>query len=76
MKVINEILGKIFGVMLVPDLRVKRFTKEEAIKFLRDHNCMGYLWDDTIWCDMQERPEDDLIRAYQDVCYEHECCPE
>lgn len=76
MKVINEILGKLFGVMLVPDLRVKRFTEDTAIKFLRDHNCLGYLWCDEIWNTMKERPDDDLIQAYQDVCYEYECCPE
>lgn len=73
---LNELLGRMFGVMLVPDLRVKRFTEDKAVKFLRDHNCLGYLWDDEIWAAMNARPDDDLIQAYQDVCYEHECCHE
>jgi hypothetical protein len=73
---LNEILGKVFGVVIVRDLRVKRFTEETAVKFLRDHNCLGYLWDDDIWAEVKSRPEEDLVQAYTDVCYERECCPE
>lgn len=76
MNIISEFISKFFGYRLIPDTRVKRFNEDEAIDFLRKHGKMSYLWDDSIWNDMQNRPDDDIFRAYEDVCYEHECCPE
>ena len=73
MEVLNNILGKLFKVRLIPDTRVKRFTEDEAVAFLRNHGKLSYLWDDSIWEDMKNRPEDDIFLAYEETCYEHEC---
>ena len=73
MRILNELLGTLFGYRLIPDTRVKRFNEDEAVAFLRAHNKLSYLWDDTIWQMLKRRPEEDIFQAYEDVCYEHEC---
>lgn len=72
MYILNELLGRLFGYRLIPDTRVKRFNEDEAIAFLKKHN-KAYLWNKSIWKDLRQRPDDDIFRAYEDVCYEHEC---
>lgn len=73
MHFLNELLGRIFRYRLIPDTRVKRFSKDEAVAFLKAHNRLFHLWDDSIWNAMQQRPDDDIFLAYEEVCYEHEC---
>lgn len=70
---INNFLGKLLGFMIVPDTRVKRFTEDEAIEFLKKHGKLSYLWDDQIWAFMCEMPESDIFEAYELACYTYEC---
>jgi hypothetical protein len=47
---------------------------DEACEFLKEHNRLYSLWGADIWNELQQSPDEDLITAYEDICYEHDCC--
>ena len=60
----------LFGFRIVRDYRVKAFSRKSAERFLRKSNSLYKPITDEMWEALQQTPNDDLITAYTDYCYE------
>lgn len=54
---------------IVPDTRVKAFSRKSAEQYLRAHNKLSVYCplDKDIWEIMRQDPDQDLVQAYEDL---------
>lgn len=57
---------------LVPDHRVKAFTRKRAEKFLKRSGNLFKPLTEERWAKLQEEPDEDIVTAYGDCCFEED----